>query len=470
MVSPKIALVSVLKDLETAPLSLAYLASFLKKNMEADVSIVDINFEDPLAEIKKIRPDIVGISSVAVVYNSARQLAKQIKAELNLPVIIGGVHVSTCPESFDETAFDVGVIGEGEETFLELIRLYAKEKKFFPTSLKKISGLIFFENGKETRTSPRQPLSPDKITIPDRSLLNKKYFEPKPSYNRLRGEIVREAGMLTSRGCPYKCVFCSTTKFWDKVRFVEANQAAQEAKELIEKFNINYIVIYDDLFAVSTKRLQEVYSALEKENLVGKAKFSCCVRANLINDETCALLKKMNVVAVNFGFESGSDQVLKYLKAGSITVEQNKKAVLLCKKYGFEVNGSFMIGSPGETKEDIEKTIELMDFLKDNGVKECWCGVTVPYPATQLWVIAKNKGLIDPKKFEWESLNPSYAWNQFFVDESITKKEFLKLYLKAKEKSFEMSIKKQSFPMKILWKLAFISPTTYFFIKKRLSQ
>jgi radical SAM superfamily enzyme YgiQ (UPF0313 family) len=149
------------------------------------------------------------------------------------------------------------------------------------------------------------------------------------------------------------------------------------------------------------------------------------------------------VVTVNFGFESGSNRILQYLKAESVTVEQNKNAVMLCRKYGFDVNGSFMLGSPTETLEDMRKTLELMKWMKEQGATELWCGVTKPYPATKLWDYALKNKLMD-KDFNFNLVDPSYPHNPIFLDKHISKKKFLRIFKEAKDKSLDSSIKKET--------------------------
>ncbi len=440
----KLALVNITKDMECPPLTLVYLASYLKKYLpEVKISIVDINFEYPLKKILEINPDIVGISSMSVKYNYARELAKQIKKKIRIPVLIGGVHISTCPESFDKI-FDIAVIGEGEKTFLELMRLFNEKHKFNHEDLIKIRGLLFLgKNKRLINTGEREQLDLDEIPIPDRKFLNKEYFKPKISFNKMRGERVIEAGIMTSRGCPYRCIFCSTSNFWKRIRFHSPEHIAGEIEYLIKEFNVNYIVIYDDLFAADIRRIKKVYNILKKKKIIDKVKFTCSLRANVVTDELCLLLKNLGIITVNFGFESGSERVLKYLKGDSVSIEQNKKAVLLCKKYGFDVTGSFMMGSPTETIGDMKKTLELMDWMKKQGAVELWCGVTKPYPATQLWDYGIKNNLFD-KNLDWNLVDPSYVHNPVFLDKKISKKEFFKVFREAKYKSLDMSLEKKS--------------------------
>jgi len=439
----KLVLVNITKDTECPPLNLAYLATYLKKQLKDKIKIkvVDINFENPLEKILQLKPDIIGISSMTVRYNYANKLAKQVKRNLKVPIIIGGVHVSTCPESFSEF-FDIGIAGEGEETTLELMKLFIKHKSFSPKYLQNIKGIIFWQNGKILKTEKRGLIDLDKLPIPNRKFLDKRYFLPKVSYNKIRGKRVIEAGMLTSRGCPYRCVFCSTSLFWNRVRFHSSERVAKEIGYLTKEFGVNYIVMYDDFFAITEERAQSIYDAMKKLGLIGRVNIACSLRANVVTDNLCRILKDMGVVTVNFGFESGSDRILRYLKAESVTVEQNKKAVILCRKYGFDVTGSFIVGSPGEKIEDMRKTLELIKWMNKQGAIELWCGVAKPYPSTQLWNYGVKNKIID-KNFKWDLVDPSYIHNPVFLDKSISKKEFFRIFKEIKRQSFNTSLCKK---------------------------
>jgi len=440
----KLALVNITKDLECPPLTLVYLATYLKKHLKnrIKIKIVDINFEDPSKTIMRLKPDIVGISSMTIRYNYAKRLVEQLKKHADVPVILGGVHISTCPESFSKV-FDIAVRGEGEKTILELIELFEKRRAFPVDELKKIKGIMFWDNSNAVRTEAREMLDLKEIPVPDRDYLNPQYFWPRVSYNKIRGKKVIEAGMLTSRGCPYRCVFCSTSLFWNKIRFQAAEKVAKEIKYLITNFKVNYIVMYDDFFAITEDRATEIYNAMKKESLIGKVRISCSLRANLVTDKLCSILRKIGVVTANFGFESGSNRILQYLKAESVTVEQNKNAVRLCRKHGFDVTGSFMMGNPGEKMEDMQKTLELMGWMQKKGVIDLWCGVAKPYPATKFWEYGIKNNLID-ENFNFDLVDPSYIHNPVFLDKSISKEEFFRIFREAKYISFSISNKNES--------------------------
>ena len=166
------------------------------------------------------------------------------------------------------------------------------------------------------------------------------------------------------RGCPYKCTFCSSSKFWKRARFFSAKYVVNEIEHVIERYKVKDIMLWDDLFIANKKRLREIAALIKERRIDEKISFSCSVRANLVNDELCTLLKDMNVTGVTMGLESGTDRILKYLKQGNVTVGDNTSAIQTCKKYGFDVGGSFIIGSPTETREEVLTTLNFIKTSK----------------------------------------------------------------------------------------------------------
>jgi len=431
----KLALVNILDVSEVSPMGLAYIATYLREHMGFEnTKIIDINAENVWKGIKRYSPDVVGISSMTITYSKAMELAKRIKQELNIPCLIGGPHISTLPSSLSDD-FDLGIVGEGEQTMLELIQLYEKYGEFQKEKLREIKGLVYHNNGKVSVTEKRDLVLPlDKIPVPDRSFLNPLYFRDKGIF--FTDRTGREAHVLTARGCPYRCVFCSTSVLWQKVRYHSVEHVCREVNELIDKYKVNAIQIWDDIFTINKKRLREIADAFKKEGINEKVEFSCQPRANLIDDELCEILKEMGVIAVSFGFESGSDKILNYLKAGSVTVEQNKTAIKTCKKHGLKVFGSFMFGSPGETSEDIGQTSDLIDFMKDNDVDLVWAFISTPFPATEFWAVAKSRGKVNDDNMDWDILSHSYVENQLLLDDSVDKAEFKRLFEEAKQRIY----------------------------------
>lgn len=433
----KLALVNVFKDVGAPPMGLVYIATYLKEyaNFE-DTKIIDTNVHDVWYELKRYHPDLIGISAMTVAYNKAIQLANKIKQDSDLsdvPVLIGGVHISTLPASLNK-GFDVGVVGEGEQTTLELVQLYEKCGVFSKNKLNEIKGIAYHDNGNVVITEKRGLITPlDRIPIPDRSFLDASYFEPHNVF--FTNEPGREAHMLTTRGCPYRCVFCSTAVMWQKVRAHSVEHVYNEVTELVDKYKVDSIQIWDDLFTHNKKRLREIAKVFKENGITEKVQFSCQPRANLVDDELCKILKEIGVTMVSLGFESGSDKTLNYLKKGSVTVEQNKNAVKICKKHGLNVIGSLMFGSPGETIEDMKQTLDFIDCMKGSGIDLMWAFITTPFPGTEIWEIAKKSDRVCDN-MNWDELNHSNVDDPMVLDPSVDNEDFKKIFEDAKQKIF----------------------------------
>ncbi|MBA7499049.1 hypothetical protein ES704_01788 [subsurface metagenome] len=209
----------------------------------------------------------------------------------------------------------------------------------------------------------------------------------------------------------------------------------EEVRELVDKYHVDSIQVWDDLFTYNKKRLRKIAEVLKEEGVTEKVQFSCQSRANLVDDELCEILQDINVKAVGFGFESGSDKTLGYLKKGTVTVEQNRRAIQMCKKHGFKVFGSLMFGSPGETLDDMKQTLDLIDFMKENDANLIWAFVTTPFPGTEIWEIAKQKGVVSDD-MDWNELDHSNVDNPMLLDDSVSKDEFKKVFEEAKQRIF----------------------------------
>lgn len=428
----KIALVFLNNNASHPPMGLAYIASYLLRDInDISIRIIDGCFNDVKKELFSDDLDLIGISAMTIEYGDALKLARQIKNEKDVPIIIGGVHISTLPISF-KNCFDLGVVGEGEQTFTEVIKSFVKYKKLNYTDLIKIDGLVFYKDDNIYLTPIRKFIEPlDYIPLPAWSLVNKNYF--KRNALVAFGEFGRHGVILTSRGCPYSCVFCSTRKFWHKVRFHSPEYVIKQIADLVSNYRVSHIQIWDDLFVANKERLKEIVALFECSSLKGRVKFNCQPRANLINDEICELLKRMDCNIVLFGFESGSDRILKYLKGDNVTVEQNRNAIRTCVKHGMKVQGSVIFGSPTETLEDMQKTLDFIDFAHTVGANRIWSFVMTPFPATKMWEIAKEKDVVNDD-MDWSLLTHNALDNPLLLDSSVNKDKFKKIFLRGRKK------------------------------------
>jgi radical SAM superfamily enzyme YgiQ (UPF0313 family) len=431
----KISLVSLQNDAERVPpVGLVYIATYLQEILELtkkNIRIVDRNYFDVMGEIRKFNPDIIGISAMTINYQDAISFASEIKKWKNIPIIVGGVHISTLPTSLKK-CFDVGVIGEGEETIAELVKLYQKKRRLATADLKKIRSIVYFERDNLKMTPLRDPIELDSLPLPDFKFAHPGYFK--------RVEVPGIGGarincyVLSSRGCPYRCMFCSTSRFWGKMRLHSPEYTAKAIEKSIKEFNADHIKVLDDLFAISPERMRLIKKELEKRGVFQRIKeMESTARANLISDKLCEAMREVKLKLVNFGFESGSDKVLEYLKGGNVSVEMNKRAILICKKYGVGVYGSLIYGSPGETLEDMKKTNEFIDFSLRNGVDHLWSFVATPFPATPFWEIALKKGTVSGS-MNFKLLDHHYEGRPLLLDDNISVREFREIFSKGRKK------------------------------------
>ena len=386
----KIALISVRNFDPCFPISLLCLHAYLKhRQPHHAVEIIDAAFEDPLERILNGGYDLVGLGAMTGDYETATRLAKAIRAQQSVPIVLGGTHISKLPESFRD-CFDVGVLGEGEEPLCQLVSLYERTRNPGPKEFAAIPGLIF-RDGSALRQTAAKPLDLEDFPHLDYSVINRAYFRRIASSTF--GMFGVEAFLLTSRGCPFKCAFCASSHFWGKVRYSPVQWIIDEIKSLAKR-GVTLINFTDDLFACNKKRLKRIAEAIQAENLHRKITFGCSAHAAIFDEEICELLKSINVKAIFFGFESGDEQILQYLKRGKSTVWQNKAAIKLCRQYGFDCSGTLILGSPGETMEQMENSIRFVDWGKKNGAVRLGFAVLTPFPGTPVWEEAHKRGKV----------------------------------------------------------------------------
>jgi len=411
-------------------LGLCYLSSYLKKYLKYyDISIVNTG-DNTFDKIKNENPDIVGFTAYTAGYFEVTELLKRVKQELNVHTLIGGPHITCLPDQLPEDA-DIGFIGEGEETLKEIMQLFLEKGTFDTSELSKINGIVFRNGSGDLIQTPRRELIKplDTIPIPDRDLLDMEYFL-KPSQILMSNEFIRGTTMLTSRGCPYHCIYCHVAAKWGKPRLHSAERVVEEIDLLHQKYKVEGITMSDDLFVSSPSRIEKIIAGMRDRKLLGKIRFLVDLRANMVTDKLMQNLKKLGVEKIALGLESGSEPILKYLKGQEMTVQQNREAVRIANKHGIGCYCCFMIGAPPETKEDINKTRRLIrEILDMSPMNFCQITVTTPLPGTQLWDYALEKGHISDD-IDWSqfSLSPLMSNREdFYVNEHIEFNEFLKI-------------------------------------------
>ncbi|MDZ7373108.1 MAG: B12-binding domain-containing radical SAM protein [candidate division KSB1 bacterium] len=411
------------------PLGLGYLVAYLKARLGYDQVRVVNTGSRVLERIAELQPELVGFTAYSANFPEVMALSEKVKRDMGIPVLLGGPHVTALPESLPRWV-DVGVIGEGEETLLDLMRLFLDRRALPPSRLCEIPGLAFWDGDRLVRTSARPPIVPlDNIPPPDREALDiERYLAP--SQILMNNEYVRGTTILTSRGCPFRCVYCHVSAKWGRVRYHSPGRVADEIAMLVHTYRVEGIYIADDLFSANLHRVRAITRGLRERGVLGKVRFFLDLRANLVSEPLMEALKEMGVVRVSLGLESGSERILRYLKGGDVTVEDGRRAVRIANRLGIGCHCCFMLGSPGETVEDIRLTQNLIrEILELSPQNFCQVNVTTPLPGTPLWDYARQRGLI-PHEIDWRqySLDPTLASApDFYVNEVIPFSEFRRL-------------------------------------------
>lgn len=432
LINPPLTLRDLYKNLaeggsELPPLGLAGLAAVLRSKGYI-VKIIDAmamrwDTARVVEAIKNFGADITGITSTTVSIYNASELARAIKKEKNMPVLIGGPHVSAVAEETLKCFpwFDVGVIGEGETTLFELLEFYNGAKR-----LEDIRGLAIRKNGNIIFTGKREFIRDlDTLPLPAWDLLPPlaEFYQPAAdSLNRFPS-----SSLVTSRGCPGKCIFCDRNVFGNHCRAFSAEYVVGMIKELSDRFGIRDIFIHDDNFLVFTKRTGAICELILKEDI--HMSWSCMGRSDTVDTALFPLMKRAGCWQINYGLESGSHRVLDILDK-SITLERMRKVVGATKKAGIRVKGLFMIGCFGETTETIKQTLKfILSLPLDDFHMTCF----TPFPGTEAAQRAKEFGTYDP---DWRKANLFTSVN--FIPHGLSsnileknlKKAYLRFYLR----------------------------------------
>jgi radical SAM superfamily enzyme YgiQ (UPF0313 family) len=398
--------------------------------------LVDIPPATPLRSVAErilaAAPDVIGITTYTISFSDIIDTCRYLKEQSSgIPIVLGGPHITSLPGSLPVQA-DIGVLGEGEATFLEVCRSLVVAKKLDPVSLASIDGICYHSQTGVAVTPERAPINPlDSIPPPDLSILNMRWYTARRMYFTMKGNF-RGFVLLTSRGCPFNCRFCQASAQWGRCRYHTAERVVSELENIRKHYpHVDAVNIIDDLFIGDRKRLREIVRLIRESGLHHGIVFNVNGHANLVDEEVIGLLKSINVIQIAFGFESGSERVLDFLKRSSVTVERNRSAAELTTAAGIGVGGQFMIGSPGETEDDIRQTV---DFIEQTPMSHVHVSVTTPMPGTELWDICRNKGLVSDD-MDWRTLdfgNPDNSSLIYCNEECIPRQRFSDLKAEVK--------------------------------------
>lgn len=399
------------------PLGILYLAAHLEKFSDHEVSVIDAQVEELdygalKGAVAAQRPDIVGITAMTFTLIDAIKTAQLVKdVDERIAVVLGGPHVHLYPEeTISIPSVDYLVLGEGEIPFHELIDNLGRWEK-----LEEIQGLVFRRNGDVVNTGIR-PLREnlDEIPFPARHLT------PYQKYSSLMAKRSPVTTMFTSRGCPYKCIFCDRPHLGKRFRARSANNVVDEIEQCVS-MGIREFLIYDDTFTIQRKRVVAICEEIKRRGLdVG---WDIRARLNTVDEELARLMRSAGCERVHYGVEAGTDRVLKVLCKG-ITVDQARDAFRFTKRAGIATLAYFIIGSPTETSEEIRQTMRLARELDPDYVH---ITIMTPFPGTALYFQGLEQGVIERDVWREFAANPTPDFHPPYWEEIFTRDQLLEM-------------------------------------------
>ena len=407
-------------------LGIAYMSAFLKRKGHKiyfiDSIAEGLSISGLLIKVAGINPDIVGLTAPTQQIFDAAAVANEVKSiSSNIITIIGGYHASALPEQTlkEFSGFDYLVYGEGELTLTELLQAVSDDKK---DSLKSVKGIAYREGDKIIVNPSRSYLDVNTLPMPDFDAFNLSLYKPFYTFQNRKD---RELPVMTSRGCPYDCVFCFKSG-GQVVRSRDIKSVIEEIKRDIEVYRVTHLGFIDETFTLNMKRTEDLCDELIRSGINKQIQWGCETRANLVSE---SLLKKMKMAGcrfISYGIESGAQEILdravKKLKTDDI-----RNAVKWSKQAGIDVYTNYIIGLPYDTIDTINQTINFAIELDPTGLA---FAILTPFPGTEVVSMAEHgTGGLKILSYDWRDYGKQLG--RALELEKISRKQLEKLQRKA---------------------------------------
>ena len=392
------------------PYGLAHVATSLL-NSHYDVEIFDIyahrwNRNEVLEKIKSFDCEIIGITAMSTQYSYVKWMVEQLKKVTDATIILGGLLATYSSDIvLNNTGVDVCVIGEGETTIVDLLDNI--------NNLGCVAGIAYKDNWKIVRTEFREYVQDiDTLPRPAYDLFpmdvytKTKFYVHDPTTKIFKRRLsFKTMGVLTGRGCPYNCRFCS--KSFEGLRLRSVDSIVEEIKYLKQNYGIEGVHFIDELFVVNRKRALELLRKLSALDL----KWDGQARVNTVDYDLLVEMKKAGCVAIGLGIESGSNEILKNMNK-RITVEQSEQALRNVQKAGLHVKVQLILGYPGENKKTIYETVDFFKRVKHPARR---FSLLLPLPGSDVYDEALKKGLIQDEEKYLSQVYDGYGASRYPV-------------------------------------------------------
>lgn len=417
------------------PLGLAYLAAALEAS-NINVKIIDAwaegyTYEVLGRKIAHLSPDLVGVTMMSPTYAAAMQTVDMVSRHSDAKIVVGGPHPSSLPEQCleDNPNIDFVVVGEGEKALVNLVAFLSENDK----EINNINGILFRDKNGVVKTGPSGRIENlDDLPFPARHFFPIGKYKTHPPYGKKNPYMT----LITSRGCPFQCTYCSKSVYGNKYRAMSPERVVSEIRHIIRKYGIKEIHFYDDDFTMDMKRAETICDLLIEESF--GISWSCTTRVDLVNERLLEKMKKAGCWLISYGVESADPNILKRIKKG-YTIEHVKSAFSLTKRVGIRTVAYLMVGLPGETRETLNKTIEFSIELDPDFVS--W-GITALFPGSKLYRDAQEGKLGDIdirytyEDRSWHASGSPYGDGYAIIYEETLTREELKAYVQEANKVF----------------------------------
>lgn len=406
------------------PLNLLLLAAIVRERGYApriiDCPALGLTYGDVIGRLKKIKPRFVGLTAMTPHIMQAGKLAKAIKAAVPEAIILlGGAHISSVPE---ETMLrfpdiDIGFIGEADYSLPELLDTVSKGN-----AASTVKGTISREHSQLINTGQRE----EKIKLDDLPLYAWDILEGFPHIYKtpiFAAHRTPATPILTSRGCPGKCIFCYSGCH-KTISTYSAEYIINMLKHLKERYDIREFMLFDDNFVMFRENLKKLLNMLIEKKL--DLTWSCNARVDMVNQEMLNLMAKAGCWQISYGIETGNQRIMDLL-GKNITKEKVCRAIDMARSAGIRTVGFFMIGHFGETQETIDETIE---FARNCGLDDFRMTFFTPLPGTKASLMADEYGAFED---EWEGMN---LFSPVFIPRCLTKEQLIENQKRAMRKFF----------------------------------